>query len=80
VRCGWEHFGGWQKHFMYDSLPRAEGEKGLPPRAELDVKSGGRREARLPLGFGLGSPLMAMMTAPSSLPPGGSPTSSLARR
>jgi hypothetical protein len=53
-----------------------EGEKGLPLWAELDVKSGGHVGGGLKTS-GPGSPLMAMLTASFSPPPGGSPTSGL---
>jgi hypothetical protein len=46
---------------MEESPPRAEGEKGLPLRAEVDVKSGGHIGGGSPTSSP-GSPLMAMET------------------
>ena len=44
--------GADEQRFMEESAPCAEGEKGLPLRAKLDVKSGGHvGGARQPLGL-----------------------------
>jgi hypothetical protein len=44
--------GADEQRFMEESPPCAEGEKGLPLRAKLDVKSGGHvGGARQPLGL-----------------------------
>jgi hypothetical protein len=59
-----------EKRFIKELPLRAEGEKGLPLRAELDVKSGGLVGGGS-LTFWPGSPLMSMVTTSSSPPPGG---------
>ena len=59
-----------EQRFMEESPSRAEGEKALPLRAELDLKGGGHVGGGSP-SYGPGSPLMSMITS-SSPPPGSS--------
>jgi hypothetical protein len=65
-----------EQRFMEEPPPRAEGEKGLPLRAKLNVKCGGHVGGGSPTS-GPGSPLMSIVAIFSSPPPGGSPTSGL---
>jgi hypothetical protein len=56
--------------FLNKSPPRAEGEKGLPLRAETDAKRIGHVGGGSPAS-GPGSPLLSMVATSSSPPPGG---------